>query len=96
VTAVQEFTEVFRTGHRQGRDLLLELVGAFGDRDAGRAPGADRRGRRGDGSTAEIHDLFRGVPGVFGWTLDAWRAAIELGLKVQINTTVTGHNVLQP
>lgn len=46
-----------------------------------------------DGSTAEIHDRFRGVPGVFGWTLDAWQAARELGLKVQINTTVTGHNL---
>jgi len=46
-----------------------------------------------DGSTAEVHDRFRGVPGVFGWTLEAWQAAIELGLKVQINTTVTGHNL---
>jgi len=46
-----------------------------------------------DGSTAEAHDRFRGVSGVFGWTLDAWRAARELGLKVQINTTVTGHNL---
>ncbi|HEX9042758.1 MAG TPA: TIGR04053 family radical SAM/SPASM domain-containing protein [Trebonia sp.] len=46
-----------------------------------------------DGSTAAVHDRFRGVPGVFGWTLDAWRAARELGLRVQINTTVTGHNL---
>lgn len=46
-----------------------------------------------DGSTAEIHDRFRGVPGVFGWTLEAWQAAADLGLKVQINTTVTGHNL---
>jgi radical SAM protein len=46
-----------------------------------------------DGSTAEVHDRFRGVPGVFGWTLDAWQAARELGLKVQVNTTVTGHNL---
>ncbi|HEU5419348.1 MAG TPA: TIGR04053 family radical SAM/SPASM domain-containing protein [Streptosporangiaceae bacterium] len=45
-----------------------------------------------DGSTAEVHDRFRGVPGVFGWTLDAWQAARELGLKVQVNTSVTGHN----
>ncbi|MEU9097010.1 TIGR04053 family radical SAM/SPASM domain-containing protein [Streptomyces sp. NPDC048361] len=42
-----------------------------------------------DGSTAERHDAFRGVDGVFDWTLDGWRAARELGLKVQINTTVT-------
>lgn len=41
-----------------------------------------------DGATAAGHDGFRGVPGVFGWTLDAWDAARELGLRVQINTTV--------
>ena len=46
-----------------------------------------------DGSTAEVHDRFRGVPGVFGWTLNAWQAARELGMKIQINTTVTGHNL---
>lgn len=46
-----------------------------------------------DGSRAAIHDRFRGVPGVFDWTLQAWQAARELGLKVQINTTVTGHNL---
>jgi radical SAM protein len=46
-----------------------------------------------DGSTAQVHDQFRGVPGVFGQTLDAWTAARELGLKVQVNTTVTGHNL---
>ena len=46
-----------------------------------------------DGSTSEVQDRFRGVPGGVGWTLDAWQAARELGLKVQINTTVTGHNL---
>ena len=46
-----------------------------------------------DGSTAQIHDRFRGVPGVFDATLRAWQAARELGLKVQINTSVTGHNL---
>ncbi|MET9061479.1 TIGR04053 family radical SAM/SPASM domain-containing protein [Streptomyces antibioticus] len=46
-----------------------------------------------DGSTAAIHDSFRGVPGVFRWTLDAWDAARALGMKVQINTTVTRHNL---
>jgi radical SAM protein len=47
-----------------------------------------------DGSTAEVHDSFRGVPGVYRWTLAAWRTARDLGLKVQINTTVSGHNLL--
>ncbi|MFE6287736.1 TIGR04053 family radical SAM/SPASM domain-containing protein [Streptomyces sp. NPDC057877] len=46
-----------------------------------------------DGSTAELHDGFRGVPGVYRWTLDAWDAARALGMKVQINTTVTRHNL---
>ncbi|MFJ6794519.1 TIGR04053 family radical SAM/SPASM domain-containing protein [Streptomyces sp. NPDC091268] len=42
-----------------------------------------------DGSTAERHDVFRGLPGVYDRTLDGWRAARELGLAVQVNTTVT-------
>ncbi|MFJ3335049.1 TIGR04053 family radical SAM/SPASM domain-containing protein [Streptomyces sp. NPDC086766] len=46
-----------------------------------------------DGSTAEIHDAFRGVPGVYRWTLDAWDTARALGMKVQINTTVARHNL---
>ncbi|GHD90655.1 TIGR04053 family radical SAM/SPASM domain-containing protein [Streptomyces naganishii] len=46
-----------------------------------------------DGSTPELHDGFRGVPGVYGWTIDAWDTARELGMKVQINTTVTRHNL---
>ncbi|MFJ4422478.1 TIGR04053 family radical SAM/SPASM domain-containing protein [Streptomyces bobili] len=46
-----------------------------------------------DGSTAAIHDPFRGVPGVFRWTLDAWDTARALGIKVQINTTVARHNL---
>ena len=33
MTALQEFTEVFRAEHRQVRDLLLELVGAFREGD---------------------------------------------------------------
>ncbi|WP_327353584.1 TIGR04053 family radical SAM/SPASM domain-containing protein [Streptomyces sp. NBC_01304] len=46
-----------------------------------------------DGSTAERHDSFRGVQGVYDWTLDGWRTARELGLKVQINTTVTRYSL---
>ena len=45
-----------------------------------------------DGLTAEIHDAFRRVPGSYQWTLDAIRWARELGLPVQINTTITRRN----
>jgi AdoMet-dependent heme synthase len=46
-----------------------------------------------DGSTAEIHDAFRRVRGSYDWTLDAIQWARELGLPVQINTTITRRNL---
>lgn len=46
-----------------------------------------------DGSTAEIHDTFRGVSGSYALTLDAVRWAGELGLPAQINTTITRRNL---
>lgn len=46
-----------------------------------------------DGSCPEIHDTFRGVSGSFQWTVDGWKTARALGLKLQINTTVTRHNL---
>lgn len=46
-----------------------------------------------DGPTAEIHDAFRRVPGSYDWTLRAVRWAREVGLPVQINTTITRHNL---
>ncbi|HYN14974.1 MAG TPA: TIGR04053 family radical SAM/SPASM domain-containing protein [Terriglobales bacterium] len=46
-----------------------------------------------DGSTAEIHDAFRRVPGSYHWTLDAIRWARALGLPVQVNTTITRRNL---
>jgi radical SAM protein len=46
-----------------------------------------------DGSNAAIHDRFRGVAGSFDWTVRMLRAAGELGLSTQINTTISRHNV---
>lgn len=46
-----------------------------------------------DGSCPEIHDTFRGVPGSFDWTVNGWKTAQALGLKLQINTTVTRYNL---
>lgn len=46
-----------------------------------------------DGSTAEIHDRFRGVEGSYDWTIRMILAAREIGLSTQINTTVAQHNV---
>ena len=46
-----------------------------------------------DGSNEEIHDRFRGVRGSFRWSLEGAASAIALGLKLQINTTLTRHNL---
>lgn len=46
-----------------------------------------------DGATSDTHDAFRGVAGSYDLTLRGWQQARELGLKVQVNTTVTPGNL---
>jgi AdoMet-dependent heme synthase len=45
-----------------------------------------------DGSTAELHDGFRGVPGSYKRSLDAVGWCHEADLPVQVNTTVSHRN----
>lgn len=46
-----------------------------------------------DGPSDAVHDAFRGIDGVFARTMAAWDAALELGLRVQVNTTVAKLNL---
>ncbi len=46
-----------------------------------------------DGSSPQIHDSFRGVAGSFARTLEVINVARAAGLTVQINTTVSRHNL---
>lgn len=46
-----------------------------------------------DGPDAASHDGFRRVPGSFAITLAALHRARAIGLPIQINTTVTRHNL---
>lgn len=46
-----------------------------------------------DGSNAQRHDEFRGVPGCFAWTLRAAQAIREAGIPLQINTLVTAETL---
>jgi AdoMet-dependent heme synthase len=46
-----------------------------------------------DGSTAELHDGFRGVAGSYQRTLEAVEWCHEAGLPVQINTTMSKTNL---
>ena len=68
---------------RLTREVLVELYDA----------GAKAVSLSLDGASAETHDSFRGVEGVFDATLDAARMVREVGYRLQINTTVTQINV---
>jgi AdoMet-dependent heme synthase len=45
-----------------------------------------------DGSTPEIHDAFRGLPGAWARTIKAIEWAGEAGLPIQVHTTISHHN----
>lgn len=68
---------------RLTRDVLRELHDA----------GAGALSLSLDGATAETHDGFRGVPGVFDATLAAAEEVRDAGFRLQINSTVTRGNV---
>jgi radical SAM protein len=46
-----------------------------------------------DGSTPEIHDAFRGLPGAWERTIQAIEWAKEAGIPVQVHSTISRHNV---
>ena len=46
-----------------------------------------------DAPRPEIHDTFRQVPGSWQRTMDILHRAQDVGLSVQVNTTVSKHNV---
>jgi AdoMet-dependent heme synthase len=46
-----------------------------------------------DGSTPQLHDSFRGVPGSYLRTLETLSWANQLGLPVQVNTCITRRNL---
>lgn len=46
-----------------------------------------------DAPSPEIHDAFRQVPGSWQRTMDILRRAQAIGVSVQVNTTVSTHNV---
>jgi radical SAM protein with 4Fe4S-binding SPASM domain len=48
-----------------------------------------------DGADAATHDGFRGIPGSFNAALDGFRNLRELGMSLQINTTIARHNAHQ-
>ena len=48
-----------------------------------------------DGSNAETHDSFRGIPGAFDAAIYGFKNLKELGMPVQINMTIAKHNAVE-
>lgn len=48
-----------------------------------------------DGASRESHDSFRGLTGTFDRTIRAYEKAREVGLSVQVNTTLTRGNLAE-
>ena len=48
-----------------------------------------------DGADSETHDTFRGIPGAFDAAITGFRNLKDLGMSVQINTTIARHNAHQ-
>jgi len=48
-----------------------------------------------DGADAQTHDSFRGIPGAFDAAVAGFRNLQNLGMSVQINTTIARHNAHQ-
>jgi AdoMet-dependent heme synthase len=48
-----------------------------------------------DGADAATHDKFRGIPGAFDAAITGFRNLKDLGMSVQINTTIARHNAHQ-
>jgi AdoMet-dependent heme synthase len=48
-----------------------------------------------DGADAMTHDTFRGIPGAFDAAIAGFRNLKNLGMSVQINTTIARHNAHQ-
>jgi radical SAM protein with 4Fe4S-binding SPASM domain len=80
----------FRMGLATNGTLVTPAVA-----DRIREAGFERIGISLDGADAETHDRFRRMPGSFDAALEGIRNLKQLGLYIQINTSVTTHNAGQ-
>lgn len=92
-----DLTELIAYGRQQGLSMALApSVTPKATRE--RFAAAARAGAKAvsislDGATAATHDGFRGIEGVYEATVPVCRDIVDLGMRLQINTTVTAGNV---
>lgn len=90
--------EIASYGNRKGLRMVLATNGTLvTDEIAGktRESGIKRVSISIDGSSAENHDAFRGVPGAFDGSMKGIEAFKRAGVEFQINTTITRLNLDQ-
>jgi len=91
-----DLTELIAYGRQLGLSMALApsvTPKATRARFAAAAAGAKAVSISLDGASAATHDGFRGIEGVYDATMPVCRDIVELGLRLQINTTVTAGNV---
>ena len=90
--------ELARYGTDKGLRVALATNGTLVTRHVARMivdSGVQRVAISLDGADAVTHDSFRGIPGAFEAAIAGFRNLKNLGMSVQINTTIARHNAGQ-
>lgn len=90
--------ELARYGTEKGLRVALATNGTLVTKPVARKiveAGVKRVAISLDGADAATHDSFRGIPGAFDAAITGFRNLKELGMSVQINTTIARHNAHQ-
>jgi AdoMet-dependent heme synthase len=90
--------ELARYGTNKGLRVALATNGTLVTKSVARMivdSGVQRVAISLDGSDALTHDTFRGIPGAFDAAIAGFHNLKNLGMSVQINTTIARHNAHQ-
>src|SRR5450755_1652264 len=90
--------ELARYGTEKGLRVALATNGTLVTKEVARMivdSGVQRVAISLDGADALTHDSFRGIPGAFDAAIAGFRNLKNLGMSVQINTTIARHNAHQ-
>lgn len=94
----KDIFELARYGTEKGLRVALATNGTLVTKEVARKirdSGVKRVAISLDGSDAATHDTFRGIPGAFDAAITGFCNLKELGMSVQINTTIARHNAHQ-
>jgi AdoMet-dependent heme synthase len=94
----KDILELARYGTDKGLRVALATNGTLVTKQVARKifdAGVKRVAISLDGADAITHDTFRGIPGAFDAAIIGFRNLKDLGMSVQINTTIARHNAHQ-